>query len=126
MMISAGGDVDAHVGDVEDRPVGQHQEVHDVPAQRARLAEDPVGQVAADARRAAGRARRPSCGAAEPAAERSTHDQHATSAITDSTTVYAVPVLNAAPGLRARSRTQQLADDVDAGRPVRWRAPAPW
>ena len=61
--ISAGGDVDAHVGDVEDRPVRQHRGSR----RRGRaatpgVAEDPVGEVAADAGRAAGRARPPSSG----------------------------------------------------------------
>ena len=56
-------DVDADVGDVEDRPVRQHQEVDDVAAQRRRVAEEPVGQVAGDAGRAGGRGRppRPGC-----------------------------------------------------------------
>ena len=47
--ISAGADVDADVGDVEDRPVRQHEEVDDVAAQRPRVAEEPVGEVAGDA-----------------------------------------------------------------------------
>ncbi len=45
----AGAEVDADVGDVEDRPVRQHQEVDDVTAERAGIAEEPVGQVAGDA-----------------------------------------------------------------------------
>ena len=44
-----GRDVDAHVGDVEDRPVRQHEEVDDVPAQHPGGAEEPVGEVAGDA-----------------------------------------------------------------------------
>ena len=45
----AGRHVDADVRDVEDRPVRDHEQVDDVPAQRARVAEDAVGEVAGDA-----------------------------------------------------------------------------
>ena len=57
--ISPAADVDAHVGDVEDRPVRQHQEVDDVAAERAGLAEQPVGQVAGHAGQQQRRARPP-------------------------------------------------------------------
>src|SRR3954452_4743671 len=43
-----GGDVDADVGDVEDRPVRQSDEVHHVSAQHPGGPEDPVGEVAED------------------------------------------------------------------------------
>ena len=44
-----GADVDADVRDVEDRPVRHHEQVDHVAVHRARLAEDPVGEVAGDA-----------------------------------------------------------------------------
>src|SRR5690348_15715917 len=43
------GDVDAHVGHIEDRPVRQRDEVDDVTAEGARLAEDAIDQVPDDA-----------------------------------------------------------------------------
>ena len=66
------GHVDEHVGDVEDRPVRQRQEVDDVTAQHARRAEDPVGQVAADAGQQQAESDRPGA-VAEPTAEPDHH-----------------------------------------------------
>ena len=64
----AGSDVDADVGDVEDRPVGQHQEVDDVAVERLRLAHDAVGEVAGNAAQQQAEGQRPA-DAADPAAQ---------------------------------------------------------
>ena len=75
------------------------------------LAEDPVGQVAADAGQQQAERDGPAV-RAEPPAEPD-HDHAPRPARSPmSTTVYDVPVLNAAPGLRVRCEAQQLADDV--------------
>ena len=113
----AGGDVDADVGDVEDRPVGQLEEVDDVAAQEAGLAEDAVGEVAEDAAEQAAEAERP-----EPARPGGGQYQSTTTtaptAMTDSTTVYDVPVLNAAPGLRTRLSWRRSPTTCTGGSPV--------
>src|SRR6476646_8288119 len=44
-----GSEVDAHVGDVEDRPVRELEEVDDMSAHRPGRAEEPIDQVAGDA-----------------------------------------------------------------------------
>ena len=115
----AGGDVDADVGDVEDRPVRQHEQVDDVPAQRTRVAQQPVGEVAGDAGRAAARGPRPRRRSPTRRANHST-THSATIATRLKTTVNSVPVLNAAPGLRTRCSTNQSPSDLDvaAGQPV--------
>ena len=54
------------VGEVEDRPVGQVDPVDDVPAQRTRVAEQPVAQVAERAAEQQPEADRPAAGAQPP------------------------------------------------------------
>src|SRR4051812_21626621 len=61
------GHVDTDVGDVEDRPVRQLEEVHDMPLQEARRPDQPVGQVATDPREQQPEGNRPP-GAADPEA----------------------------------------------------------
>ena len=112
------GDVDADVGDVEDRPVRQHEEVDDVAAQRRR-ARGAAGRSGCRRRRpAAGRARPPSR-AAEPAGQVAGSRTTAAIATQVRTSVYAVPVLNAAPGLRTRCSTRRSPTSSTSGPSVR-------
>ena len=106
------GDVDQHVGDVEHRPVRQRRgsprrarAAH--PGSRkirsVRLPQTPASSSPSATAQVRSPRRRPKR-ITTPAA---------TSAITDSTSVYDVPVLNAAPGLRTRSSRSTTVDDVD-------------
>ena len=63
------GDGDRAVGDVEDRPVRELDEVDDVAAERCRVAEDPVGDVAERAAEEEAERDRPArdCAACRPA-----------------------------------------------------------
>ena len=115
---SAGtGDVDADVGDVEDRPVRQRQEVDDVPAERARR------------RGASGRSgcrrRRPAAGPAPPPSRGARTRRRAPRPrprprwrTPRSPACSAVPVLNAAPGLRAAAAGAASRARRTGARPV--------
>ena len=112
----AGSDVDADVRDVEDRPVRQLEEVDDVAAQEPGLAEEPVGEVAQHAAEQAAEPERPQPVLPSRRATKSTTTT-APTATSESTRVYDVPVLNAAPGLRTRLSWQEVADHRH-GRPA--------
>ena len=114
-MISTAATLMQHVGDVEDRPVRQREEVDDVAAQR---------------RRAPGRSGRSGCrrtpASSSPSADRPTVRSPAAGRTTAprprrrsrppvSTSVYDVPVLKAAPGLRARSSRSRSPTTCDRG-----------
>ena len=117
---STPADVDADVGDVEDRPVGQREEVDDVPAEGPGSTEDAVDQVAGHAGQQQAERQRPA--AVPHAAGVVDHDHDAaTIATTEITGVSEVPVLNAAPGLRSSRSWRKRADQLDrvAVRPAR-------